>query len=93
MHSYANCLLASLNFRLVLRNPTDLNLAEIVSNDLASNMTSRQWVAQSAHVVQTCPRAESVMDIIADLNENQMGRGPVDDQMCEGRHISGSQRP
>jgi hypothetical protein len=67
MHSYSNCLLASLNFRLVLRNPQNLNLTEIVENDLAVNTTSRRWDTQSAHI--TYARAESVMDITADLNE------------------------
>jgi len=79
---YANCLLASLNFRLVLRNPTNPNLTDIVQNDLASDMISRQWDTQSAHVVRTYPRAKSVMDITADPNEIRRNCSD-EDQTCE----------
>ncbi|KAG6374085.1 hypothetical protein JVT61DRAFT_4728 [Boletus reticuloceps] len=35
---YANCLLASLNFRLVLRSQSDPNLTTIVWDDMASDV-------------------------------------------------------
>jgi len=82
---YSNCLLASLNFRLVLRNPQNMNLTEIVQNDLASN-PSRRWDTQSGHVVRSYPGAESVMDITADPHESQLGlgrSGSIEDHVCE----------
>ncbi|KAG6374080.1 hypothetical protein JVT61DRAFT_4722 [Boletus reticuloceps] len=39
---YANCLLASLNFRLVLRSQSDPNLTAIVWDNMASNVLSRR---------------------------------------------------
>ena len=41
-YSYANCLLATLNFRLVLRKQSDPNLTEIVWDDMETNIRSTQ---------------------------------------------------
>ncbi|KAI9453810.1 hypothetical protein HD554DRAFT_2318046 [Boletus coccyginus] len=81
---YANCLLASLNFRLVLRSQSDPNLTEILWDNGALN-------TQPSQVTRTLARrvVESGVHVVADLN----GIGPrknsfTEDQTCEPERIN-----
>ena len=68
-YSYSNCLLASLNFRLVLRSQSDPNLTAIVWNDLGSNMQSSQPGRQPSQAIKSPVRAELDTDIAIGPNE------------------------
>lgn len=61
-NSYANCLLASLNFRLVLRDQSDPNLTTIIWDDLPSNMRSSQPGSQPTQL-QIPAQAEASVDL------------------------------
>ena len=72
MYSYANSLLASLNFRLVLRNQTDPTITTIVWDGTASNTSMQScqpagW--RSSLVVQMLSQVEKNVDIAIDLNK------------------------
>ena len=73
MYSYANCLLASLNFRLVLRNQTDPTMTAIVWDDTASNTSvqSCQPLAgyQPPLVVQILAQVETNVDMGVNMNK------------------------
>ena len=72
MYSYANCLLASLNFRLVLRNQSHPTMTAIVWDGTASNtnmQTSQPAGYQSPLVVQMLSQVESNVDMAIDLNK------------------------
>ncbi|KAF8130236.1 hypothetical protein EV363DRAFT_1490549, partial [Boletus edulis] len=64
---YANCLLASLNFRIVLRSQSDPNLTAIVWDDMASNVPSRQLGSQPSHVTQFVPRVETDVEVVVEV--------------------------
>ncbi|KAF8438515.1 hypothetical protein L210DRAFT_3544247 [Boletus edulis BED1] len=64
---YANCLLASLNFRLVLRSQSGPNLTAIVWDDMASNVSSRQRGSQPLHVTQFVARVESDAEVVVEV--------------------------
>ncbi|KAG8216352.1 hypothetical protein J3R82DRAFT_6431 [Butyriboletus roseoflavus] len=63
---YSNCLLASLNHRLILRNKSDQNMTAIVwdSDDVASDMQSGQPGDQPSQVIQTLAQTESHTDTV-----------------------------
>jgi len=65
---YANCLLATLNFRLVLRSQSDPNLTAIVWDDVASNTQSRRPGFQPTDV-QILAQVESDVDMDVGLSE------------------------
>ncbi|KAH0833939.1 hypothetical protein J3R83DRAFT_11129 [Lanmaoa asiatica] len=66
---YANCLLASLNFRLILRTQSDPKQTAILWDDATSNARSVQPGYQSSHVVQILAPVESDVDVAVDLNK------------------------
>ncbi|KAH0833955.1 hypothetical protein J3R83DRAFT_11172 [Lanmaoa asiatica] len=68
---YANCLLASLNFRLVLGSPSDPSMTTIVWDDMTSNAQSTPLGYQPSHVVQILNRVES--DLVMDISWNEAG--------------------
>ncbi|KAF8438511.1 hypothetical protein L210DRAFT_3544219 [Boletus edulis BED1] len=63
---YANCLLASLNFRLVLRSRSGPNLIVIVWDNMASNVPSRQLGSQPLHVTQFVARVETDVEVVVE---------------------------
>ncbi|KAF8550659.1 hypothetical protein OG21DRAFT_387555 [Imleria badia] len=77
---YANCLLASLNFRLVLRDQSEPSLTTIVWDDLALSTQSKQPGSQPIHV----QFLESGVDMVNDLNRVDPRRNnAIEDQTCE----------
>ncbi|KAI9453816.1 hypothetical protein HD554DRAFT_514854 [Boletus coccyginus] len=82
---YANCLLASLNFRLVLRSQSDPNLTAILWDDGASSI---QPDPQLSHVAQILARVESDIHVVADLNEIGLRKNSSsEDQTCEAYEL------
>ena len=70
MYSYSNCLLASLNFRLVLRSQSDPNRTAIVWDDQGA---SREPGYQPSQSIQILVQAESDTDMTIGLNEVRPG--------------------
>ncbi|KAF8130238.1 hypothetical protein EV363DRAFT_1167683, partial [Boletus edulis] len=70
---YANCLLASLNFRLVLRSQSDPNLTAIVWDNIASNVP-RHPGSQPSHVMHIVARVETDVDVVVDMSELGPGK-------------------
>ena len=69
IYSYSNCLLASLNFRLVLRNQSDPNLTAIVWDDMPS---SKQSGYQPSQPIRILVRAESDTDTDLAIDPNEV---------------------
>jgi len=65
---YANCLLASLNFRLVLRSQSDPNSTAIVWDDMASNEQSGRPGFQPIHM-QILAQVDPDVDVNVGLSE------------------------
>ncbi|KAF8130226.1 hypothetical protein EV363DRAFT_1335494 [Boletus edulis] len=73
---YANCLLASLNFRLVLRSQSDPNLTAIVWDNIASDVP-RYPGAQPSHVTHIVAQVETdvdELDVVIDMGELGPGK-------------------
>ncbi|KAF8438506.1 hypothetical protein L210DRAFT_2268991 [Boletus edulis BED1] len=66
---YANCLLASLNFRLVLKSQSDPNLTPIVWDNMASNVPSSRSGSQPSHVTQFVAWVETDVDGVVEMSE------------------------
>ncbi|KAF8438513.1 hypothetical protein L210DRAFT_3544239 [Boletus edulis BED1] len=71
---YANCLLASLNFRLVLRSQSDPNLTAIVWDNMASNVLSRRLGSQPSSITPLVARVETEIDLVVDPYEPGPGK-------------------
>ncbi|KAN0080096.1 hypothetical protein V8E55_009662 [Tylopilus felleus] len=83
---YANCLLATLNFRLVLKDQSDPNVTttSIVWDDATLNTQSLQEVYQLSHIAHIVPRVETDVDVVTDLDKTSLRKNSsVEDQSSE----------
>ncbi|KAF8841857.1 hypothetical protein BDN67DRAFT_966561 [Paxillus ammoniavirescens] len=63
---YANCLLASLNFRLVLRNPSNPQTTVIVWDDPTSNSQERLPRSRAGHAMQLLANVQTDVESVVD---------------------------
>ncbi|KIK97252.1 hypothetical protein PAXRUDRAFT_825152 [Paxillus rubicundulus Ve08.2h10] len=68
---YANCLLASLNFRLILRSPYNRQTMVIVWNDPTSDSQPRLPRSRAAHAMQFLANPQADVELVADPADPQ----------------------
>jgi len=67
---YANCMLASLNFRLVLRNPSNPQTTVVVWDDSTSNSQPRLPRSRAGHAMQLLANVQTDVESVVDPSSN-----------------------